>query len=205
MKKLYLILSLIAGIMVGVIPASKATIHVVDVEDFSFTPSSFIATTGDTIQWVWMDGGHTTTSTTIPAGADTWDAPLTSGSPTFQYVPNVAGVYSYVCTPHVGMGMTATFTVINPTGIAENTAPSLDITKSYIADGMLYLEYASPAEQVTISVFDITGQRLYIEKLQETSSGVHKHTMAVGTLPAGIYILNLMTDFDQRTRRLIVE
>jgi len=93
---------------------AHATIHVVQVSNFSFTPqniSSFII--GDTIKWQGVSGFHTTTSSTIPAGAAAWDQVITSGG-VYLYIPSVTGTYNYVCTPHEAFGMIGSFNVVNP-------------------------------------------------------------------------------------------
>jgi plastocyanin len=74
--------------------------HVVNVQNFSFVPANLNVQVGDTIRWVWINGTHTTTSTTIPFGAPAWDEPITSSNTFYEYRVNVVGVYSYLCTPH---------------------------------------------------------------------------------------------------------
>jgi hypothetical protein len=71
---------------------------------------------GDTVKWVWASGSHTTTcdpatqaGTSLPAGAATWDEPITSVNTTYEYVVTVAGVYNYWCNPHAPE-MAASFT-----------------------------------------------------------------------------------------------
>ncbi|MEI7801668.1 MAG: hypothetical protein WCI97_03375, partial [Bacteroidota bacterium] len=58
---------------------------------------------GDTVKWVWVSGTHTTTSTSIPAGATAWDHNMSSSSTSFIYVPNVSGTYNYHCSIHTTM------------------------------------------------------------------------------------------------------
>jgi plastocyanin len=57
---------------------------------------------GDTIQWVWSSGTHSTTSGTCSAGCvpnGIWDSGrLQSG--TFQFTFTTAGTYPYFCTLH---------------------------------------------------------------------------------------------------------
>lgn len=72
---------------------------------------------GDTILWIWVEGNHTTTSTSIPSGAASWDAPLNSVNQEYEYIPTVAGTYDYICVPHAGIGMVGSFTVTEPAGI----------------------------------------------------------------------------------------
>src|ERR1043165_845241 len=90
-------------IMIAVV--ANATTHHITAADFTFTPSSGVtASIGDTIQWDWISGSHTTTSTTIPGGAATWDHPLNSqdGNGSFMYFPTISGYYTYKAQHHVG-------------------------------------------------------------------------------------------------------
>ncbi len=105
---------------------SKATIHTIQVWNgyMQFLPSSLTIQLGDTIQWLPLDPPtmfHTVTSTSIPTGAitfnQTWQLPADTF---FQYIPQVAGVYAYECTPHVTMGMIGVFTV-NSSSVAGCT------------------------------------------------------------------------------------
>lgn len=106
---------------------ANATKHIITVQDFSFSPSSLSAALGDTIEWDWITGSHTTTSGTIPVGAAIWDHPLNSqdGNGSFTYVPAVAGTYNYKCTIHESFGMIASFTV---SGCTPPTAQQAAIT-----------------------------------------------------------------------------
>ena len=80
---------------------ANATIHQVSVLNFQFSPRTLPnVLVGDTIDWIWQNGAHTTTSTTIPGGAAAWDEPMNSTSTTYRYIVAVAGTYNYVCTPH---------------------------------------------------------------------------------------------------------
>lgn len=81
----------------------------VSASGFSFSPNSFTAAVGDTVNFVWVSGFHTTTSTSVPAGAATWDAPLDASHTSFKYVIKIAGGYAYQCTFHAAMGMLGTF------------------------------------------------------------------------------------------------
>jgi plastocyanin len=82
----------------------------INVENFQFVPASVDCEVGDTIRWVWVSGFHTTTSTSVPAGAATWDSPIDNANTTFTYVMTKAGNYAYWCTPH-SPGMSGTINV----------------------------------------------------------------------------------------------
>ena len=106
----------------------KATIHTVNVWSgyYQFLPPSFTIQLGDTVQWLPLDMPmmmHTITSTNIPSGAISFDVIWQVPTDTFfQYVPQITGIYEYVCTPHISMGMTGTITVLNgTTAIEEHT------------------------------------------------------------------------------------
>ena len=79
---------------------SFATIHRIRVSNFQFSPKRINAIVGDTILWVYKGGFHTTTSTTIPAGAAPWDSPMDINTKSYAYVLKKRGVYKYVCLPH---------------------------------------------------------------------------------------------------------
>src|SRR6266404_8372825 len=81
---------------------SKAAIQNVNVSNFQFSPNSFNVVVGDVIHFVWVNGGHTTSSITVPIGAIPWDAPLNSlpGNDFFDYTVTTAGSYSFQCNIH---------------------------------------------------------------------------------------------------------
>ena len=125
MKKLLLILFIFSSFY------SLGTIHQIGVWGgyYQFVPSSITIQLGDTIQWEPYFGLlptmlHTITSDNIPVGASPFDQVWQMPADTFfQYIPQVAGLYEYVCTPHIPNGMIGEFTVINgTTAINEHTS-----------------------------------------------------------------------------------
>ncbi len=108
---------------------AKATIHVVSVSNFAFSPANLTSViVGDTVRFTWVSGTHTTTSVTqsIPANAAVWNSPITSANPTFDYKVTVAGTYSYVCTPHAG-SMTGSFVASLPVLSASKIQKSTEL------------------------------------------------------------------------------
>ena len=102
-------------------PAAHAALWTVQVMDYQFANSPIQVTVGDTIRWEWVNGSHTTTAIGYPTGVTPWDSPINSTDPVFEYVVTVPGLYAYVCIPHAGMGMQATF-------IAEAAGGPCDFT-----------------------------------------------------------------------------
>ena len=88
---------------------------------------------GDTVQWVQLDPPtmtHTITSDNIPNGAipfnQIWQLPADTF---FQYIPQVAGLYEYVCTPHIPNGMIGEFTVIDGTAAIKEHTTNIELFK----------------------------------------------------------------------------
>ncbi|MBT4217184.1 MAG: hypothetical protein HOE25_01295, partial [Flavobacteriales bacterium] len=116
-KKILLILCIISSFN------SKGTIHKIGVWGgyYEFVPASITIQLGDTLEWEPFAGLlpmmlHTITSDNIPVGAAAFDQVWQIPADTFfQYIPQVAGLYEYVCTPHIPNGMIGEFTVIDGT------------------------------------------------------------------------------------------
>jgi len=118
----YMTGSLIALLVMIFSLSGFSTKWVVSVANNQFTPSSLPnVSSGDTIRWVWAAGNHTTTSTSIPAGALSWDEMINSTNMVYEYPATVTGTYNYQCIYHPSM--VASFTV---TGFV----PTLTVTPS---------------------------------------------------------------------------
>jgi len=130
MKKLLLILLILSSFYV------KGDIHQIQVWNgyYQFLPSNNITVQlGDTVQWVQLDPPtmtHTITSDNIPNGAipfnQIWQLPADTF---FQYIPQVAGLYEYVCTPHIPNGMIGEFTVIDGTAAIKEHTTNKELLK----------------------------------------------------------------------------
>ena len=131
---------------------STATIHNIQVWSgyFQFLPSTLTLQLGDTIQWTPLDQPmpnmpHTITSSNIPIGAMSFDVSWgINDSLFFQYVPQVSGIYDYVCTPHVTQyNMIGQFIVQN-----KPECDSLEIT-NFVYDNYTALPYEKLNFQIT--------------------------------------------------------
>lgn len=112
MKKLYAIL-----IFAFSVSLANAAIIPIQVMASSFSPASVNAICNDTIVWVWGgSGSHTTTSTTIPSCATSWNAPISVSSFSFAITVPCAGTYNYVCSPH---SFTGVINVTCPAGVSS--------------------------------------------------------------------------------------
>jgi len=180
---------------------AHATTHVVTVQNDSFTPSSFTAVVGDTVEWEWVAGGHTTTSLTIPGGAASWNNPMNNSNTTFKYKVTVAGTYNYWCAIHQSM-MEASFTVIGTTGIPTVANVSQVIAKVYpnpVIDVLNIHLNITPGNNVLI-IHDISGK----EVLRETLNSID-NTINVTGWTKGIYFYQLKNGTDKMAGKLEVQ
>ena len=82
-----------------------------------FSPAAVTVDVGDTVEWQWGTGFH---STTRQGGAETWDSGAVPSPHTFSHTFTHPGTYPYVCTVHLYLGMTGTVTV-RPTAVTTTT------------------------------------------------------------------------------------
>jgi plastocyanin len=140
---------------------SYATRYSIDVKDFEFSPSNLASVKiGDTIHWEWKNGSHTTTSTTIPAGATAWDKLMDASHLTYNFIPTAAGTYHYKCTPHESMGMVGQFTVLTATGIGENSrVPKITIYPNPFSDGVYMNSVVQEGVFIKhLTIYDVSGK-----------------------------------------------
>ena len=199
MKKIYQTLILSALLFVST--SSIAVVHSVVVSNFQFTPASLSVNVGDTILWTFGGGTHTTTSSTIPLGANAWDSPINSSVQSFTYVITVEGTYDYFCTPH---GFIGQIVAIN-TGI--NTLDLFSNFNIYALRSSTYnVSYSlTRSVNVKISVYDITGKSAKILKSSNQSAGNYLSTYNFEDLKKGIYIFEMIIDKHRFTKRLVID
>lgn len=102
------------------------TTHTVDLESFTFVPSSLTVQVGDTVDWVWVVGLHNVISGVVIGGSGVPDGNFSSGaavpppatySITFDQAfldanPVAGNNYDYYCEVHAGIGMTGNIQVL---------------------------------------------------------------------------------------------
>ena len=199
MKKIYQ--TLILTVLLFISSSSIAVVHSVVVSNFQFTPASLSVNVGDTIVWTLGSGNHTTTSNTIPVGADPWDSPINSNVQSFTYVITVAGTYDYICTPHVFAGQ---IVAIN-TGIN-----SLDLFSNFnifsVRPSIYNVSYSlARSGNIKISVYDITGKSAKILKSSYQTAGTYTSNYNFEDLKKGIYIFEMIIDKHRFTKRLVID
>jgi len=182
------LLNKIALISTGILfaPLAQAKLITVSVMNFSFSPASFTATVGDTIKWVWVAGTHTTTATTIPLGAASWDHPIDASNTEFEYVITAPGTYNYWCSIHTTM-MEANFTV-TPASVqpVESSTNSFAVVYPNPANQVLNVRLRNYHYSSDLVVTDISGK----EVARETLTGA-ENTIDLSKWGKGIYFYRL--------------
>jgi plastocyanin len=95
---------------------------IVHVQDDVFSPQDVTIATGDTVQWKWDAGPHSTTSAAAngtPNGL--WDSGILGVGSTFEHTFNTVGDFFYICTVH--------FACCGMSGTVHVTAPASDTLK----------------------------------------------------------------------------
>src|SRR5438445_7384616 len=106
--------------------ALSATVTVNVGPGLSFTPPSVTITQGDTVQWVWQDATHSSTSDAT-TGPEVWNSGLRATG-TFSHTFNTVGDWPYYCTLHSSPGGTAMNGVVHVTAAAPAPTPTLSTT-----------------------------------------------------------------------------
>lgn len=147
MKRIYLLWCCVGCITI----TSLATTWTVQVANYQFTPSTVNAVVGDVIHFQWVSGDHTTTSTAVPQGASTWNAPMSNSYATYDYTVSVIGTYSYYCVYHPDMTGTINVSSSLPVKFgelltSENAAGHITLTWQSLTETNLekYLIKRSP-------------------------------------------------------------
>lgn len=173
--------------------------HTITQSGFSFSPSTLTVNVGDVVRWVWTEGEHTTTSKTIPVGAQLWNSPLNSSNTSFEYTVTVAGTYNYKCTPHETMGMVGSFTAIGATEVNSERITDFKLFPNPFNDK---ITINSINKINSVEIYDITGKlnsRLTFDDFFESSSRV----VDLSTLHSGVYIAIINGDKKKGAYKLV--
>ncbi len=181
----------------------------VNVADFSFNPPTLPNVhVGDTVKWQWLNGIHTTTSLTIPAGALPWDSPLSSSNQTFRYVVTVAGNYNYQCTPHApSMAGSFVANVIGITPIHGEVPQSFKLHQNYPNpfNPVTDIKFDVPASSfVKLTVYSILGNEVEVLVNEQMNAGSYNVDWDASNYPSGVYIYKMVSGNFIETKKMIL-
>jgi plastocyanin len=169
---------------------------VVNVQNNSFSPFNLTHVTAkDTVQFVWVEGVHTTTSTSIPEGALEWDYPITQQEPSAIVIPTVNGTYKYVCSHHAP-GMNGTFTVSGALGISsQGDVPEIRLFPNPAADQVNILTTIDNIE--SLRIFDMNGKKVG-ELNPGKQPGISTPTIDLSNYPTGIFFFEFTMESNKK-------
>src|SRR6185295_4188602 len=105
-------------LLAGDAAAATKTVQVGPNGSLMFSPAMVTVNMGDTVEWVWGSGPHSTTRTASP---ETWDSGVTGAPHMFSHTFTRAGTFPYVCSVHQQLGMVGTVVVRRPTPSTTST------------------------------------------------------------------------------------
>ena len=158
-----------------------------------FSPKSFTARVGDTVKWVGDFTMHTTTSTSVPTGAATWNFGPGAFT-TFSYAIKVAGAYNYECAIHVALGMVGSFTA-GPSSVID-IAPSPIVERTAIIGGTVtgksYIRFnVSGTRRVSLSIMDLQGRALATIMDRSLTAGTYSVPLNGAIKAKGVYFVTI--------------
>ena len=158
--------------------AANATIHVVTVGNFFFSPPSVTVDPGDTVRWVLGAGVHTSTSTL--ASTKAWDSGiLGAGGFNVQFVlGDGPGPFPYICAVH-SLSMSGSVTVTMPPASQPTYFPFLlDESEEALCAGT-----GSTAKGYGFAILspDSTNLSLYVAHDVSAPTAAHIHKAAICT------------------------
>lgn len=187
------------------------TKHIVMVSNFVFTPQDINVTVGDTVEWQWVEGSHTTTSDSV-SGTDVWDSPINSSVPVFSVVIRNSGVHHYHCIPHQSFGMIGSITASMPTEIVETEQLPFHFTLSQnfpnpFNPSTMIMYNLTSSVFVTLKVYNTLGNEVATLVNQYQNSGEHMAVFDAGKLrilASGVYIYRLKAGNLEKTRKMML-
>jgi len=213
MKKIKnLMLLLVLMLLINTTNSYSTTHNISATSGNVFIPANINVTVGDTIKWTRTGGSHTTTcdgseGSTRPAGAPAWNAPLTSGNPTFTYVVTVAGLYHYVCEPHApSMAGNINAAVSGITSLTELVS-SYELSQNYPNpfNPVTNINFSIPsASNVSLSVYNVSGQEVASMVNERMSAGTYKVDWNAVNFTSGIYYYTIRTENFVQTRKMLL-
>ncbi|MBX7043997.1 MAG: T9SS type A sorting domain-containing protein [Ignavibacteria bacterium] len=208
------ILLLLVTLVLGSAFQDKAESRILNVEasNFMFTPSVLSAAVGDTVRWVRIAGSHTTTcngtnGTIRPAGAAAWDAPLTSGNPTFSYRLTVPGKYVYICTPHAPDMMGVINVTTSSINMINEVATGFGISQNYPNpfNPETKIRFSIPDNSnVEVKVYDELGRLVEDLVSGNLVRGSYEIQWNASSAPSGIYYYRIQAGEFSETKKMIL-
>ena len=186
--------------------SNAQTVHVVGVKDFVFDPANVDIAVGDTVEWQWINGTHTTTSDST-TGQNVWDAPIDAGHQVFRFVITAPGVHNYYCIYHPNMLGTITATPVNGVDNETNPLEKFQLSQNYPNpfNPTTSIQYAISSRQfITLKVYNLLGKEIATLVDEEKPAGEYKVEFNGNNLPSSIYFYELKAGNITQTKKMML-
>jgi len=205
MKKFGLLL---ASVLTSINILNAQITHQVLVSNYQFTPKDLNITVGDTVEWKWVQGMHTTTSDST-TGVDVWNAPIDVSHTIFRYVIKTPGTHSYYCIYHVSLGMVGSIIASLPTGVKNKNilAASFSLGQNYPDpfNPGTKIKYSVPyITHVLLKVYDLLGNEVGTLVNEEKPAGNYEITWNAADLSGGVYFYQMKAGNFIQTKKMIL-
>lgn len=193
-----LFLALVCSIILTSI--TSARIINVSVSSNFFSPANINnAVVGDTIKWNWVSGFHTTTCdgqafTSRPPGAAPWNATMSSSTPTFSYVIQIAGTYNYICEPH-SLSMAGVI-IASPSSVSQlnETVNGYKLSQNYPNpfNPTTKIRFSLPeASDVSLKIFNANGKEVAEIVNEKLAASAYEAEWDAINFSTGVYYYRL--------------
>lgn len=181
-----------------------ATEHIITINSgtLSFSPSTLVVNTGDTVTWQGNLSSHPLQSSSVPGNATSFSA--ASGN-SFSYKVTVPGNYSYRCDLHHGSGMTGSFLALSdPVSVSDKRisawVPLIQFSKNNI---LIRLPAENSLPSLSVHINNILGQQVWSENVSVQQDVISLSTEGLGK---NIYVITI-ADSRQTllTRKFVVQ
>jgi plastocyanin len=187
---------------------SSQVLHIVDVSNFTFTPSQLTIGVGDIVRWRNITGIHNVV-------AD--DNSFTSGAPSssnweYEFVFNNTGINPYYCSLHGGpggVGMSGVITVEATTNITNEAISSYkyDLEQNYPnpfnpSTTIKYqIEFSEP---VSLKIYNILGNEVAELVNEVKQAGNYSVSFDARNITSGVYFYKLQAGSFVQARKMII-
>lgn len=173
----------------------------------NYTPANVTISLGDTVLFATTlshnarEVSQTTyaanDTTALPGGFET---PYGGG----MVIPTSAGVYYFVCVPHVQMHQMKGTITVNTVGIENNKSITLQIMQSVAEQYLKLMVTGGSTGQMDIEMLNLSGQ--IVKTIHLTLTGEETSAIVqVGDMPKGVYMIRWSYGNVNKAKKIILQ
>jgi plastocyanin/glucose/arabinose dehydrogenase len=187
-------------LVASVVCTDAATVQVtVGQGGLKFTPQDVTIQVGDTVEWTFVAGTHSSTSGTPGAPDGIWDSGVHSAGFVFSQTFTAPGSFPYFCSPHgLCCGMIGSVTVMAPTPTPTPTPPLPLIEKGTIQLGVQTVASGLTAPVELSGAADGSGRIFIVQQTGQIQILKAGAILPTSFLDVSNRLVPLMPEYDER-------